>query len=241
MSKPRVLIYDVETFPNIGATWGMWEQNVIKILKHWQLASFAYKWQGESDVTCVSQKSLSEKKVTKALWDLFQEADATIAHNGDAFDLKKARAKFTQFKLDPPTLSRSIDTKKIAKSQFGFTSNSLNDLGDFLGLGSKVDTGGKELWFDCMDGIPKAWDKMIEYNKQDVVLLEKVYLRLRPWYPTHPNLSILSGNKGCPSCGSLKVQSRGFRATVSGKQQRYQCQDCGHWHTGPLDRSKHAR
>ena len=36
----------------------------------------------------------------------------------------------------------------------------------------------------------KAWKKMVEYNKQDIVLLEKVYYALRPWDTYHPNMGV---------------------------------------------------
>jgi hypothetical protein len=230
----KILIYDLETFPNIGYTWGKWEQNVIKFTKEWEIASFAYKWLDSPQVRFFSQRDYNEKEVVRELHRLFSEADVTIAHNGDQFDLKKAKTKFLQYGLKPPTMSKSIDTKKIAKSQFAFNSNSLNDLGESLGLGKKINTGGFDLWLDCMSGKRAAWDKMIAYNKQDVLLLEKVYLKLRSWNPHHPNVSLLSNKPGCPTCGSSDVQSRGFTVTTKTKQQRYQCKSCGRWYTGKL-------
>jgi hypothetical protein len=85
-----------------------------------------------------------------------------------------------------------------------------------------------------MNGDPKSWKHMVEYNKRDVVLLEKIYLELRPWIQSHPNISVISElPDGCPNCGSLHLQKRGFGITKSGKQQRFQCLDCGSWSKGP--------
>jgi len=237
MSKPKILLYDIETLPNIGYTWGKWEQNVIQFVKEWELASFAYKWLGSKDIYCITRQDMSEKQMVKELRDLMDKADITIAHNGDEFDLKKARAKFLEYGLKPPTISRSIDTKKIARSQFSFNSNSLNDLGTTLGLGKKVDTGGFELWVQCMAGNKKAWDKMAKYNRQDVLLLEQVYLKFRAWMPNHPNLALLDSRDGCPVCSGNRVISNGFRANARGRQQRWRCQDCGHSYTGRLDKN----
>lgn len=233
MNKPieKILIYDIETFPNIGYSWGKWEQNIIKFVKEWELASFAYKWLGDTKTTCFSRRTMSEKALVKKLHDLISEADITIAHNGDSFDLKKAKAKFVQFNLKPPKTSKSVDTKKIAKSQFAFNSNSLNDLGETLGLGKKINTGGFELWLGCMNNEKASWKLMEDYNKQDVVLLEKVYLKLRPWASTHPSIAALRDIAGCPKCGSENVQSRGFTVTTKNRQKRFQCQDCAGWFT----------
>lgn len=232
MTKPKVLFYDLETFPNIGYTWAKWEQNVIKFVKEWELASFAFKWQGDKKVTCYSRRNYSEKALVKKLYSVIDNADITIAHNGDSFDLKKAKAKFVQFGLKPPSLSKSVDTKKIAKSQFAFNSNSLNDLGETLGLGKKIDTGGFDLWLGCMNNDRASWTLMEKYNCQDVVLLEKVYNALKSWAPSHPNMAVLAGIKGCPKCGSSKIHSRGWTAAAQKLQKKYRCVACGGWFIG---------
>lgn len=231
---PKVLLFDIETFPNVAYTWGKWEQNVIRFVKEWELASFAYKWLDQDKVTCVSRNTLTEKQIVEQLWNLFNEADVLVAHNGDQFDIKKAKAKFIQFKMKPPALNKSVDTKKIAKSQFSFNSNSLNDLGETLGLGKKIDTGGFDLWLGCMSGDKRAWKLMEKYNIQDVRLLQKVYLKFRSWMPNHPSLAALQNKKGCPVCASIKVQCRGFTTTPKNKQQRYVCLSCGKWYTGKI-------
>lgn len=228
-------MFDIETSPNVGYTWGKWEQNVIEFKKQWELLSVAYKWLGEKQVSCVARphfKDVTERSIVQALWKLFDEADVIVAHNGDSFDIKKSKAKFVEHGMLPPSTYKTVDTKKIAKSQFNFNSNSLNDLGQVLKLGKKLETGGFQMWLDCIAGNKKAWSKMIAYNKQDVVLLEKVYLRLRAWQSSHPNISLLEDTEGCPVCTSAKTQRRGFSICQKTKKQRFQCQDCGHWFSG---------
>jgi len=84
-----------------------------------------------------------------------------------------------------------------------------------------------------MRGDPKAWKQMIQYNKRDVELLEKIYLHLRPWVQNHPNISILEDKpNGCPNCGSLNLQKRGRGITQTGVYQKYQCNECGSWSSG---------
>ncbi len=45
-----------------------------------------------------------------------------------------------------------------------------------------------------MNKDPAAWKVMEKYNKQDVLLLEKVYDRLLPWIKSHPNHHLFNGH-----------------------------------------------
>lgn len=229
----RTLLYDLETSPNLGYTWGLYEQNVIEFLEEWQILCFAYKWADETTIHTVAQRDMSEKAVTKELWKLFDEADVIVAHNGDQFDRRKANAKFAQFNLGAPSSYRTIDTKKVAKRYFGFNSNKLTDLGKTLGLGEKLETGGFETWKGCMAGDEKAWAKMLKYNKQDVALLEQIYLALRPFMVNHPNVNTVDGTEcACPTCGSERLQKRGTGFNQLSTYQRYVCKDCRSWSKG---------
>ncbi len=226
----KILIYDLETGPNLSYTWGKYQQDVIDFKDEWELLSFAYKWLGEKPVVAVGQDKFSEEVLVARLHQLFDEADILIAHNGDRFDQKKANAKFIQYGLMPPSFYKTIDTCKVARRYFMFNSNKLDDLGNRLGIGRKAETGGFGLWLGCMGGDKKAWAKMLKYNAQDVRLLEKVYIKLRPWIDNHPSISLITGyDDSCPKCGSTKLQKRGARYTKVSINQRYQCTKCGGW------------
>ncbi len=227
IKKPKVLFYDIETSPNLAWVWGKWEQNVIAYDKEWEILCFAWKWAGEKAVQTAVKKGKDDRSVVKALWKLFDEADVVIAHNGDKFDQRKATARFIKYNMKPPSPVVSVDTKKVAKRYAAFNSNSLDDLGEHLGLGRKVKHEGFTLWLGCMANKAASWKSMLTYNRQDVVLLEKVYLRLRPWIKNHPNLAYLKGwSKGCPNCGSKSLISHGFRTTKESKFRRLRCKDC---------------
>jgi len=233
MKKPKILFFDIETAPNLAWTWGKYFQHggsVIEIAKEWELLSVAWKWQGDSKVSCVTREGRSsDKNVAKKLHDLFSEADILVAHNGDEFDIKKAKARFIANGLPPTPMVASVDTRKAAKKHFAFTSNSLNDLGVFLKLGKKAKHNGFDTWKGCIADKPSAWALMEKYNKKDVVLLEKVYEALAPWMHRHPNTALMSANEGCPVCGNSSVQRRGFNYSYSSKSQRWHCQNCGNW------------
>lgn len=232
-SKPRILLFDIETTPNVSYTWGKWEQNVIRFKKQFEMLCFAWKWVGEGKTQVLGRDDTggpSDKKVVKHLHKLINEADVVCGHNSDAFDIKKFKARAIFWGLPPLKRLATVDTKKIAKNRFAFNSNSLDDLGDYLGLGRKMKHEGFDLWLGCMANDPRAWKKMKAYNVQDVELLHRVYDKLAPWAENHPSMALLRGIKeGCPTCASTNVMKRGLRASHSGIQQQVVCKDCNSW------------
>lgn len=238
----RVLIYDIESAPIIATVWGKYEQNFVWSIQDWYMLCFAYKWLGEKKTHVVSQTDFKGYKpgseddfnVIKKIHELFNEADIIVAHNGNSFDQKKSQARMIIHGLEPPAPYKQIDTKLVARRHFNFTSNKLDDLGDYLGLGRKIQTGGYDLWKQCMAGDMKAWKKMQKYNIQDVVLLEKIYLKMRPWMNNHPNLGIMDDRpKACNNCSSQHMTIHKKRViSNTGYKVQYQCQDCGAYKTG---------
>jgi hypothetical protein len=251
--SPRVLLFDLETSPNQANVWAKWETNVLgDFIQERMIISFSWKWLGESKVHVLALpdfygyrkyvdkafvRKMDNRKLIEKLHGLFCAADILVAQNGNAFDIKIASAEFIRLGLNPPPPHKTVDTLLVARSKFKFTSNSLDDLGASLGLGRKIHTGGFGLWTGCLKGEKKSWDLMTKYNMQDVVLLEKVYLKLRPWMTNHPNLNVLDGGGGCPICKSTKIQSRGWQISPTGRQRRYQCMSCGKWSRGTLEKA----
>ena len=96
--EKKILLFDIETAPNLSYVWGQWEQNVIAHKKQGYPISFAYKWLNKGPVKAYSlpdfllyrKEPENELELAKKLWELFDEADIVIAHNGDQFDVKKA-------------------------------------------------------------------------------------------------------------------------------------------------------
>lgn len=241
MNNQKILIYDIENSPTVVTTWSLWEANAIETLEEWYILSYAYKWFGESKVHVVSLPDFrgyskdkhNDKKLCESLIKLFDEADVIIAHNGDQHDQKKSNARFIFHGFTPPSPYKSIDTKKVARKYFKFNSNSLSNLGIFFKLGDKLKNEGMHMWRGCMDGDIKMWRKMCTYNKQDVVLLEKIYLRMRPWIKNHPTMSPYGI---CSNCDSAKLQKRGFSVSRTNTRQRLQCLSCGAWSLAPINK-----
>jgi hypothetical protein len=239
MSKPRILIADIETLPLEVWTWGLFDQNIglNQIQSDWTVLSWSAKWLGEKKVMyddVRSDKPRSDKRVLLGIWRLLDEADIVIWHYGSAFDHKKLNARFILNGFQPPSPYQQIDTKKLASKTFGFTSNKLEYLTDKLNTKYKKSGHRKypgfDMWKACIKGDVKAFNEMREYNKMDVLSLEEMYLKIIPWHnPLDFRVFKNTTRPECKTCGSNKLQSRGVEHTKSGRFKRYQCTDCGTW------------
>ena len=237
--KPKILFWDIETSLQPAAIFQLANNDWIRpdaLLGERYIICAAWKWGHEKAVRAVSvlddpkrykKNPHDDKYVVGVLRDLMLEADVIVHHKGDSFDRPYLNTRMLAHGMDALPPVPSIDTYKVAKANFYLNSNSLNYLGKFLGLGQKIHTE-HELWLRVLNGERKAVEEMVTYNKQDVVLLEKVYDKLQPYVTNHFNRELL-GEEGCPRCGSHNVQSRGYHKALSRVYRRLQCQDCAGW------------
>jgi hypothetical protein len=245
MNGPRILLWDTENFPAQGYFYEFYKEgNIVKIIEPPFLLSYSAKWLGEDKVIT---KALCDYKgyrggdhddyrLVEDLAKLLDSADYYVAHNGDKHDIRMTNTRLVCNGLGPLIPRKTIDTLKIARSKFNFLNNKLDSLGSFLGVGRKLPNTGFDLWERCERGERKAWQEMKAYNAQDVLLLEKVYLKLRPFATTHPNLNLITRASGCPKCGSTHLQKRGFSYRLNTEAQRYQCVACGAWSEGKQEK-----
>lgn len=241
----KILILDIETRPALAYIWRLFDENIglEQLLEPSEMISFGAKWYGKRETFYAAVRYKNGKEVDKddrrdmlqGIHKLWSEADAIVTFNGDKFDLPKLHGEFVRAGMDPPPPVASIDVRKTT-SRMGFTSGKLAHVAPLLGCGEKVDTNGFKLWADYMRGSGKARADMYTYNIKDVLLLEDVYTKVRPYIKTHPYI----GEKAfqCPVCNSSKVQKRGVRRTRTFLVTRIHCQDCGAWSNGPQRKIK---
>jgi DNA polymerase elongation subunit (family B) len=226
----KILTLDIETTPNLAHVWGLWQQNValVQLRESTNLLCLAAKWHGDKNV-----HFLSGDEMLNDVFGLLDEADAVITWNGDRFDLPHLNREFLEHNMGIPSPYASIDLLKTSRKKFKFPSNKLDYVASTLGVGSKTSHYGHKLWIDCMAGDERAWKLMEKYNKQDVRITEKVYDKLLPWISSHPSVAAHAGNmNGCPNCGSVKAQKRGFAYTAVSTFQQFACLSCGKWYRG---------
>lgn len=237
--EPRIILWDVETSLELVAIFQLAHNDWINpesIVQERHLISAAWKELGEDKVHAVAitddPKSFNKDPhddyiVCKKLHEVLSSADAIVHHNGNRFDIKYVETRLLKHGFSPLPPIPMIDTYQVAKSRFLFNSNKLDYLGKFLGLGKKIETT-PGLWMKALRGDAAAIKAMVVYNKQDVLLLEKVFLKLRPFIQNHINRQLF-GLSGCPRCGSKKIQRRGVHRAITRVYQRLQCMSCGGW------------
>lgn len=230
-NKTRILIFDLETTANQGFYWGQnWETGIIETIEYWKILSYAAKWLDDKKVIVRGWiDTKNELGLVKELWKLLDEADIAIAHNGKKFDIKKCNAKFALYGLGPPSPYKVIDTLNEARKYLSLPSYRLNDISNYFRLGQKVEHEGWVLWKKCIAGDKSAWNRMKSYNKHDVILLENVYLKLRPFINNHPTLGMFTDKVACPNCGSGRIQSRGTIRSKTTEYKRACCMSCSSW------------
>lgn len=230
----KVLLLDIETRPNLGYVWSLWQQNVgINQLKEvGEVICYGAKWLGNKKVHFQSAHHDGKEAMLRGIHELIDEADFVVGWNSKSFDMKHLKREWLLMGLNPPSPWKDIDLMLTVRKEFKFASNKLDFVSQQLEVGAKVQHEGFQLWIDCMAGDEAAWRKMKRYQIQDVNLLEPLYYKLLPWIANHPNVNLYDGTDGCPSCTSTNFQRRGTSKTQTGEYARYQCQDCGKWFKG---------
>lgn len=230
------ILLDVESAPNMAYVWGVWKQNVQHemMINRGYIMCATVKVLGESQCYYYETRTEDDSEVVKALMEWLSLADIVIAHNARKFDVPLIRARAIVHGMTPPSPYKVIDTLDIAKKEFRFVRNTLQNLAEELNCTPK-DTHDKfpgfSLWSECIKGNDEAWEEMKLYNIEDVITLEEVYLKLRPWDTQHPNITSEddSEQSKCPKCGCVHLERRGYYHTNAGKYQKYQCKKCGGW------------
>jgi uncharacterized protein YprB with RNaseH-like and TPR domain len=182
----RRLFFDIEVSPNMVFSWRIGNKVSIghnAIIKERAIICVCWKWEDEDEVHSLEWNKGCDKALVTKFAKIIDSADEVITQNGDAFDIKwlRARCIFHDVPLSPKF--NSHDTKKWAKSGFYFNCAKLDYMGQYLGEGQKIETD-YDLWTDIvLKNDKKAMDKMVEYCKEDVALLQRIYNKLKPYVP----------------------------------------------------------
>ena len=232
MTEPKILVLDVETKPALAYVWKLFDENISldQLIEPSRIICFAARWvNGDETFFHADWFEGGRQVMLAALYHLMAQADAIVTFNGDKFDLTKIRGEFVAESIPPLPPITSIDLYKTVR-KLGFQSGKLAFVGPFLGLGKKVKNTGFKLWADVLDGKFEAQTEMMNYCIGDVLLTEKLYMKLRPYITNHPHMG--EDKAECGACGSNHSQSRGYRRTKAFKIQRLHCQSCGAWFDG---------
>lgn len=232
---PRILLWDIEA-SHLAADYG-------------RILCIGYKWLHEKKVHLIRIRDTAEferdvtddRGVLAAFIPVFEKADLHVTWFGEGFDLPFVQTRLMMSKMKPLASVPHVDGWRIARKRLKFRSNRLDGVSRAIPVPKEADRLIKtpitpEQWVRGQAGHSASLKYIEDHCKADVLVLEQVYLHLRPFGYSMPNLSKLRHPEleGCPSCGDKRLWSRGYRLTVRGKQRKMQCQGCGHWTSLPV-------
>jgi DNA polymerase elongation subunit (family B) len=232
--KFKRLFFDIETSYNVVSSWNIGHDVHIShdnIIKERAIICICYKWEHEKRIYSLQWNKGDDKKLLIDFMAIMSQANEVVGQNSDDFDIKWIRTRCIYHGISMFPDYQSVDTLKLSRGGFRFNSNKLDYVGKFLGFGGKKETGGFQLWKDIVErNSSSAMSKMIKYCKGDVVLLQKIFIKLKPYIKSKSHVGVIQNKvkTTCPECGSNHTVGRGWLVMASGLQkQRRQCQDCG--------------
>lgn len=232
------LFFDIETSPNIGLFWSAGYKQTIShenIIKERAIICICYKWEHDDIIHSLTwDKNQDDKNMLEKFIVIANDADELVGHNGDKYDLAWVRTRCLYHEIPMFPVYVTVDTLTQARSKFRFNSNKLDYIGKFLGLGEKTSTSFN-LWKNIvLNNDKNALKEMVEYCKNDVALLEKIYQKMSSYFPHKTHNGVLSGGEkyNCPHCASANVGFSKKRTTAMGTVRiQLQCKKCHKYHT----------
>ena len=223
MNKPKILLFDIES-TSLNATFGT-------------ILCIGYKWLNKDKVhipTILDKSSkgmLDDSILVKKFADEFIKCDYVVSWYGIRFDLPMINSKLIKYGLGPLPYKPHLDLWDVAKKNFKLHSNRLQAWSEFLGCGQRKSSIEFDHWLRAALGNKKSLECIVDHCYRDVLVLEEVFLKMRPWVKDEPALQLFDpkAEGACPSCGSFHLQSRGYQVSKTRRYKRYQCMDCTKW------------
>lgn len=225
----KILIYDIETSRIPALVWWTGKQYVShdQLRDEAKIITIAYKWLGDDDITVLTwDKNQSDKNLLKEFLNVYNSADMVVGQNNDRFDNRWINARAAKYGFYVNTFVRSFDIQKEAKRLFRLPSYSMKYIAKFFGLELKMEHEGIIMWdkiqFGNLEEQKEYLQKMCDYNKQDIVVTEEMFLYLRKYMGHKMHFGVLNGEEKwtSPSSGSKNVELIKTTVTPAGTIQR---------------------
>jgi uncharacterized protein YprB with RNaseH-like and TPR domain len=238
VANEKVLVYDIETSRIKTDVWSSGKQYV----NHNQLRS-------ETTIISIAWKFIGKDKVYSLTWDKdhcdktmlieflkhYNKASMVIGQNNNSFDNKLINTRAAKHRLHVDRFVKSFDIYRMAKRYFRLPSYSMSYMAKYFGLTLKQSHEGIYMWDMIEYGTPKEkkeyLQKMVDYNKGDIVTTEELYLTLKPYFGSVQHKGVQSGlpKWACPVSGSTNVELLKTIFTEHGTVQRIlYCKDSKH-------------
>lgn len=233
----NILLFDIETSYNKVALFQTGKVNFVapsQILEERQVICISWKYYGHPEIHTLDWglKKQNDKQLLHHFCKELNKATFVVGHNSNYFDIPWINGRLLYHGLKPTASLNKLDTLQLTKKTFNLNSYKLDYISKFTG------SAGKDLielqdWINIVEHKDKeALDKMIAYNRRDVLELEKVFKKILPYVKLPSALFALESSKvkdqHCTQCGSTKFRSEGWRTTACYRYRRWICCNCGY-------------
>lgn len=229
----RRMFFDIETSYCEGWFWRpQFNTNIdyTQVLKPSAIICVCWKWEGSKKIHHLEWSKGNDKELSLKFYETMLTADEVVGHNGDKFDLRWLNTRYLIHGITSIPKIKSIDTLKIARKNFKFSSNRLDAIGKELGFGGKIKHDGIDMWHNIIQrNSRKSMADIVRYCKRDVDLLEKIYHKLEGYEKPKTHVSVAVGNEkwGCPRCASPNVRISTTKYSAVGvPYTQMQCNSC---------------
>ena len=225
----KILIYDIETGRVPAMVWWSGKQYIShnQLLEEPKIITIAYKWLGEDEVNYLTwDKNQCDKKMLEKFLKEYNKANLVVGQNNDKFDNRWINARAMKYGFEFNTFVKSFDIMKQTKRLFRLPSYSMAYITKFLGVETKLEHEGIIMWEKIQNGTKEEQkeylQKMVDYNVQDIIATEQMYLTLRKYMGHKLHFGVLNGEEKwtCPNCGSKEVVLYKTTVTPAGTIQR---------------------
>lgn len=238
ISNDRILVYDIETSRVKADVWSTGKQyiNHSQLRSKTTIISIAWKWIGQDEVYSLTwDKNHCDKKMLQEFLKSYNSASMVVGQNNNSFDNKLINTRSAYHKLHVDRFVKSFDIYRMAKRYFRLPSYSMAYMASYFGLTLKQSHEGIYMWemieYGNAEEKKEYLQKMVEYNKGDIVTTEELYLTLKPYFANVTNKAVASGlpKWACPITGSKNVRLLKTIFTEMGTVQRIlYCEESKH-------------
>ena len=225
----KIMVYDIETSRIEATVWWTGKQyiNHKQLKTEPKIISIAWKWIGSDDVEYLTwdDKHCDKSMLEKFLKE-YNKASMVIGQNNNSFDNKWINTRAAKHKLRVDRYVKSFDIYRMAKRYFRLPSFSMAYMAKYFGLTLKQSHEGIYMWdmieYGTKEEQKEYLQKMVDYNKGDIVTTEELYMTLKPYFGSVTNNAVKQGlpKWACPVSGSVEIRLLKTIFTEQGTVQR---------------------
>lgn len=237
MKNENIFIFDIET-AHLDGNRG----HILCAAGKYLGDSRVYSWSlADRESWGKTPKSLPDDRgILTQLVPFLENARVVVAYYGGygKFDVPFVNTRLLANGMKPLKQLTVVDPYQIAKGKLKLARNNLDSVATLLGCQHHKTHLPWEDWDKAKYGDRKAMRSLIKYNKNDVVLLEEVYIKLLPLFKSHPPtaaVGALSKSDACRVCGN-PTYSKGWRYLTKTRVHDVVCKSCGWRGDGRVER-----